>query len=179
MSPAGIAHRVFQSTHLIRGATPAVADLLVSILISIHAPHTRCDKCRLTLTRLKPYFNPRTSYEVRHGFLNQLGHGPDFNPRTSYEVRRNGTLSIVRKPANFNPRTSYEVRRIDPCVRDTRDNFNPRTSYEVRRSGRMRRRSSRNFNPRTSYEVRPEVHEAGQGDGDFNPRTSYEVRLLG
>ena len=87
--------------------------------ISIHAPLTRCDMGDGEDRRKAGYFNPRTSYEVRH-FEKLLAdwardisiHAPltrcdyasfassallsYFNPRTSYEVRQNGRAFTTR-----------------------------------------------------------------------------------
>ena len=57
---------LFQSTHLMRGATEYIRESLDEELISIHAPHARCDMadgkvCR----RMLYYFNPRTPCGVR------------------------------------------------------------------------------------------------------------------
>ena len=59
--------------------------------ISIHAPLTRCDLCYCFGLTKQPYFNPRTSYEVRlYKFSANLQVSCYFNPRTSYEVRHVG-----------------------------------------------------------------------------------------
>ena len=80
--------QLFQSTHLIRGATAVHGgphDLIKisihaphsrcdwaktgqpggSIQISIHAPHSRCDAMPECTAMLRYHFNPRTSFEVR------------------------------------------------------------------------------------------------------------------
>ncbi len=55
----------FQSTHLKRGATGDVMNVTASVIISIHAPQTRCDFRHKLLDHQFFYFNPRTSNEVR------------------------------------------------------------------------------------------------------------------
>ena len=80
---------VFQSTHLLRGATYSDTCTKICSYISIHAPLTRCDKSDASTRMLS---------------LN-------FNPRTSYEVRLPAPLLLARLHRNFNPRTSYEVRQ--------------------------------------------------------------------
>ena len=79
---------IFQSTHLLRGATSDIATIRIAFCyfnprtsyevrpfgigsgriyadISIHAPLTRCDSGRIIWTGSLRNFNPRTSYEVR------------------------------------------------------------------------------------------------------------------
>ena len=60
----------FQSTHLLRGATQCFFLVCIAIPISIHAPLARCDRkhgCGLLRFR---HFNPRTSCEVRQRIRN-------------------------------------------------------------------------------------------------------------
>ena len=58
---------VFQSTLLMRGATRPEAGIDDrSCYISIHAPHARSDIGRISSTRSRFYFNPRSSCEERH-----------------------------------------------------------------------------------------------------------------
>ena len=150
-------HNQFQSTHLLRGATNAPPsqdeallyfnprtsyevrrDILNApaaiIIISIHAPLTRCDmNSKPRSTKRTDHFNPRTSYEVRHCIANLTRKHYDFNPRTSYEVRRKKETGNNQIQNDFNPRTSYEVRRKSKGVgKAAKIYFNPRTSYEVR-----------------------------------------------
>ena len=56
---------VFQSTHLVWGATLTSESFDQTWQISIHAPRVRCDRIFLMKTTLYMYFNPRTSCEVR------------------------------------------------------------------------------------------------------------------
>ena len=55
----------FQSTLLIRGATPCPECLNLIRCISIHAPHTRSDEIFLRWMFYILHFNPRSSYEER------------------------------------------------------------------------------------------------------------------
>ena len=76
-----------------------IAKALNCNLISIHAPHTRCDSARPHVYCPCFYFNPRTSHEVRRLlfrlrtciFLN-------FNPRTSHEVRPKDVDNLTVSP---------------------------------------------------------------------------------
>ena len=190
---------IFQSTHLLRGATGAHSVFQPSGQISIHAPLTRCDESGSKLLSFYKNFNPRTSYEVR---LDRIGYGyawTYFNPRTSYEVRLNQKTFSFSK-SYFNPRTSYEVRRpVLPAEFSVTRDFNPRTSYEVRHhlylpSAAIRKFQSthllRGATSRISYhryECGISIHAPltrcdkwflGRilSVRNFNPRTSYEVR---
>ncbi len=58
-----------------------------SLCISIHAPRVRCDSADNLYNRLRCYFNPRTSCEVRPDVDSKLTIYANFNPRTSCEVR--------------------------------------------------------------------------------------------
>ena len=121
----------FQSTHLMRGATDAGKALARQIDISIHAPHARCDWVWRRQWNLRYDFNPRTSCEVRlRSFVCSL-HLDDFNPRTSCEVRH-AISHAFSKRLDFNPRTSCEVRPSGIADLITNGDFNPRTSCEVR-----------------------------------------------
>ena len=134
MRPCMAPAQVFQSTHLIRGATPGCADGFDQLLISIHAPHSRCDRYCHRRSPPAPNFNPRTSFEVRRcDWLNANGRSEQFQ---STHLIRGATPDVNDLPSPypyFNPRTSFEVR---PCYlyRLIPSNyFNPRTSFEVRR----------------------------------------------
>ena len=56
---------LFQSTHLLRGATNMRPLICPCIHISIHAPLARCDHWQWYTRTHRLYFNPRTSCEVR------------------------------------------------------------------------------------------------------------------
>ena len=101
----------FQSTHLMRGATVGLCRGLKMKLISIHAPHARCDMHHPFLYLAVWHFNPRTSCEVRQQPQLLLRPLINFNPRTSCEVRRYYCLRF-QQSLYFNPRTSCEVRHI-------------------------------------------------------------------
>ena len=55
----------FQSTHPMRGATQLNMCYNIEKMISIHAPHARCDKTREKEKTRTSNFNPRTPCEVR------------------------------------------------------------------------------------------------------------------
>ena len=57
----------FQSTHLLRGATDCRYPIRIQFHVSIHAPLARCDRPARTGRRETAGFNPRTSCEVRPG----------------------------------------------------------------------------------------------------------------
>ena len=56
---------LFQSTHLVWGATTYKLYEFHQEEISIHAPRVRCDWAYVSTQRAVDYFNPRTSCEVR------------------------------------------------------------------------------------------------------------------
>ena len=80
-------NRNFSLTHLLRGATISLAMLPMCILISTHAPLTRCDCSRRYALSGNDYFYSRTSYEVRLDENGNFSEFADFYSRTSYEVR--------------------------------------------------------------------------------------------
>ena len=109
---------MFQSTHLLRGATTEQNFDALTGQVSIHAPLARCDRRTTRVDRYVFRFNPRTSCEVRHPIFlinrlerfvsihaplarcdcNHLGcyrHSHRFNPRTSCEVRQQKDIFIV------------------------------------------------------------------------------------
>ena len=149
----------FQSTPLIRGATtrPRLVTVL-SMRISIHAPHTRSDKPdvkhiqkipRISIhaphtrsdlfvhpekTQIIKNFNPRPSYEERHLRVERWHAGAQISIHAPHT--RSDTLREYR-------RQYYELFQSTPLIRGAtcfhhRLNkgryFNPRPSYEERRS---------------------------------------------
>ena len=60
---------LFQSTLPLRGATKEVSTQDVAVTISIHAPLTGSDKSSAGGQKRPIYFNPRSPYGERHGFL--------------------------------------------------------------------------------------------------------------
>ena len=104
--------KLFQLTHLLRGAT-----------------HASCPR-----RFLQCHFNSRTSCEVR------LTGGNCFCRRHKFQLThllRGATRSLRKKPIaspNFNSRTSCEVRQKYRVVAAQRVDFNSRTSCEVRQS---------------------------------------------
>ena len=107
---------IFQSTHPLRGATPAAAPcVLQGVVISIHAPLAGCDLLRGGQRLLSIQF--QSTHPLR-------GATPDgFAP------------SKTRK--YFNPRTPCGVRRLAMPLKTYRKNFNPRTPCGVRLSSEI------------------------------------------
>ena len=118
--PSGNIDLQFQSTLLMRGATPCVSSHLRlcshfnprssceerlpvsavtfgSALISIHAPHARSDLSATINSRRRLNFNPRSSCEERRKQAGKYGRFSHFNPRSSCEERR--ALSAQFRPA--------------------------------------------------------------------------------
>ena len=104
--------RVFQSTHLVWGATLTEYKKVQDENISIHAPRVRCDWNIRQLLLYLLYFNPRTSCEVRPRCRRnrQL---PFFISIHAPRVRCDSCHSpLLFFESNFNPRTSCEVRHL-------------------------------------------------------------------
>ena len=66
------AYAIFQSTHLVWGATKDVMGFSASLSISIHAPRVRCDYFFLQFFKRHDNFNPRTSCEVRRSIYRRI-----------------------------------------------------------------------------------------------------------
>ena len=58
--------KIFQLTHLLRGATRIAREIETSARISTHAPLARCDRYPRSDRCGDSHFNSRTSCEVRH-----------------------------------------------------------------------------------------------------------------
>ena len=75
---------IFQSTHLVWGATDEWRGVFIFWRISIHAPRVRCDKFQFMNNSIKIYFNPRTSCEVRP--LDRLSIYPEYKFQSTHLV---------------------------------------------------------------------------------------------
>ena len=79
----------FQSTHLLRGATYRLRADDVVVVISIHAPLTRCDYvCPGATFRSEIFQSTHLLRGATGKFIISSFRRFYFNPRTSYEVRR-------------------------------------------------------------------------------------------
>ena len=174
----GISLSLFQSTHLLRGATYP-GQLIVALTSVFQSTHLLRGATifTLSLSAIIRHFNPRTSYEVRPApfsasvsvFLFQSTHL--LRGATSHRQPSPHNIYIsIHAPLTrcdlqifaylatyiyFNPRTSYEVRRREKSLLVTLYAF--QSTHLLRgatRSARVRRSMRRHFNPRTSYEVR-------------------------
>ena len=81
--------RLFQSTHLLRGAT--AIGMLYCVTVR--------------------YFNPRTSCEVRHGLYTHVSAEITFQSTHLLRGATSGFLPLPARSRYFNPRTSCEVRQ--------------------------------------------------------------------
>ena len=99
----------FQSTLLMRGATPLVDARLANRGISIHAPHARSDLMTAKNMSLLIF----QSTLLMRGATQRAS-------RARYRV------------INFNPRSSCEERRPSPAPPTSSSHFNPRSSCEER-----------------------------------------------
>ena len=124
----------FQSTHPLRGATPAVQGLAEAVEISIHAPLAGCDAGVSDQVGAAIYFNPRTPCGVRP-FCCRVPLRPRyFNPRTPCGVRPR----VVPVNVEF-PRISIHAPlagcdHFATCPNANEHSFNPRTPCGVRQS---------------------------------------------
>ena len=170
----------FQSTHPVRGATPAGPRLShVTDLISIHAPRAGCDAYGGVQQTPPCNFNPRTPCGVRLALPRTQYCRPQF--QSTHPVR-GATLKITRahRPQRF--QSTHPVRGATIVRRPgntTRKNFNPRTPCGVR-PGRCRiARRLTHFNPRTPCGVRHGRSHRYPSRCNFNPRTPCGVRPSG
>ena len=99
----------FQSTLLMRGATPIEPHSWYCANISIHAPHARSDLLYPLSLSDSLYFNPRSSCEERLCDFSCPMSLQNFNPRSSCEERRYPCF-LAPSTNNFNPRSSCEER---------------------------------------------------------------------
>ena len=127
----------FQSTHLLRGATDCRYPIRIQFHVSIHAPLARCDRPARTGRRETAGFNPRTSCEVRPGLrleYSKLGlvsiHAP--LARCDYIFANFFVCADVsiHAPLARCDQASAGRSYIFSC-------FNPRTSCEVRQQSKI------------------------------------------
>ena len=129
---------IFQSTHLVWGATSIYSLAPQFSFISIHAPRVRCDIGRFGKIYLLLHFNPRTSCEVRHS--NIFHFILPFTFQSTHLVW--GATSCVfifwrkRAISIHAPRVRCDtINRSKSCRKLY---FNPRTSCEVRPNSRRK-----------------------------------------
>ena len=102
---------LFQSTHLVWGATWLYRLTITVITISIHAPRVRCDFLHFLLLSIVCYFNPRTSCEVRplpFYWRNRISKFQSTHLVWGATLNHSDLLLLL---LYFNPRTSCEVRQ--------------------------------------------------------------------
>ena len=146
---------LFQSTHLVWGATFHRPSHIQNSHISIHAPRVRCDWRKSDFSLLQFHFNPRTSCEVRRltWSLEQYQQAfqsthlvwgatlwPDWYER---RIKFQSTHLVWGatggdKFESFQESISIHAPRVRCDVEDLQilyhvKHFNPRTSCEVRR----------------------------------------------
>ena len=101
----------FQSTPLLRGATPSLHTTVKGAAVSIHAPLARGDDKAERYRAIQAGFNPRPSCEGRRYCGMSKGAERRFNPRPSCEGRH-VARSQKKGERRFNPRPSCEGRRL-------------------------------------------------------------------
>ena len=126
------AHDGFQSSHPIRGATKISAYVMGKERISIHAPHTGCDRAFCRVSGGGSNFNPRTPYGVRLKTTSSPSWSKQFQ---STHPIRGATCLVINGVTVFiisihAPHTGCDARRSKRQV--GKRHFNPRTPYGVR-----------------------------------------------
>ena len=190
----------FQSTPLMRGATPGAMGVRHRRPVSIHAPHARGDSARRCAAIPAPGFNPRPSCEGRPGRRRTRTPSTRFNPRPSCEGRRTkakrmletgrfqstplmrGATEAVLAVAAPDEHVSIHA----PHARgDNLLGCASAIAYMFQSTPLMRgatrcrvalRRLRRSFNPRPSCEGRPSGAPSRIRSTRFNPRPSCEGR---
>ena len=85
----------FQSTHLLRGATDCRYPIRIQFHVSIHAPLARCDVGYIdTWLGLHEFQSTHLLRGATHPYENSNSTRMSFNPRTSCEVRLMAVLKI-------------------------------------------------------------------------------------
>ena len=143
----------FQSTLLMRGATAIMVAAVFHLRISIHAPHARSDCHNGCGSIPSSYFNPRSSCEER---------------RDTTDAWSDNLISIHAPHARSDC--------FSACLTSKMYDFNPRSSCEERPRSSYRRASTRHFNPRSSCEERLLAFMIVKTASYFNPRSSCEER---
>ena len=169
--------RLFQLTHLLRGATCGTVDGGIAMAISTHAPLARCDEEEMKMAM---------DFEIStHAPLARCDSEPadkfpgnrNFNSRTSCEVRRR-KRERMRKLTYFNSRTSCEV-RLDKMMHTPLaqliSTHAPLARCDTSRAKSRRRVFAISTHAPLARCDRPDRRRAGPGR-NFNSRTSCEVR---
>ena len=125
---------VFQSTLLMRGATPFSKSMSDSSLFQSTLLMRGATDYHKAMFGTSKDFNPRSSCEERHV---RSAYRPKveyhFNPRSSCEERLDKSVTVPIYQFDFNPRSSCEERHlIGIKVVAAPVNFNPRSSCEER-----------------------------------------------
>ena len=191
---------LFQSTHLVWGATYDDFLHLSSSHISIHAPRVRCDRMSGLDSVIGVHFNPRTSCEVRRKHTCGDNRHDRFQSThlvwgaTAHRANQNGVFSIsihaprvrcdnqerARGPTDYLFQSTHLVWGATAVVASAarkESYFNPRTSCEVRLISKVLIVCGQEFQSThlvwgatISY-----LHDILRKI-HFNPRTSCEVR---
>ena len=151
-------NKLFQFTHLLRGATSMSDNIATYSYVSIHAPLARCDFSLLTMVQRCSGFNSRTSCEVR--LPGRHRPRPPIQFQFTHLLR--GATSLGRAPGqypqSFNSRTSCEVRLGNDGKRIIFKYVSIHAPLARCDTGLLPFVSNfTSFNSRTSCEVRPMV----------------------
>ena len=194
----------FQSTLLMRGATLLFFHTVLSVLISIHAPHARSDiKSQLLLSKSSAFQSTLlmrgATYKFDAGYYNDLFQSTLLMrgaTRAAFFLARPQEISIHA------PHARSDKHCHNDCGSIPFSYFNPRSSCEERLYAAMSSQlSMSDFNPRSSCEerhfnvsifirhriisihaphARSDQHRLAFSNlrADFNPRSSCEERPI-
>ena len=124
---------VFQSTHPLRGATPAPDWCTLPKAFQSTHPLRGATKAGIDIYLGLDDFNPRTPCGVRPPLFAYINiHGRNFNPRTPCGVRPNGggSSTMTREISIHAPLAGCD--NVGCNVYQLRQDFNPRTPCGVR-----------------------------------------------
>ena len=127
--------KIFQSTHLVWGATISAFLSGIVIYISIHAPRVRCDD--LSPFLLQYFFEFQSTHLVWGAtFLSRIYNFRCFyfNPRTSCEVRPRFSRFFIAASSFQSTHLVWGATWILKSGGKRKWHFNPRTSCEVRQA---------------------------------------------
>ena len=126
--------QIFQSTHLVWGATTMTEYAKNWVKISIHAPRVRCDEGEIDCLTVSQLFQSTHLVWGATRAIIVINIAIALFQSTHLVWGATSRWFICLKDCRyFNPRTSCEVRLLKVAMTyATESNFNPRTSCEVR-----------------------------------------------
>ena len=125
------------------------------VLISIHAPHERCDRrtwgtsCIDDLISIHAPRSDATSNSCAACLC-----GCKFQSTHRVAMRLDWLVRRAGYQGHFNPRTAWAMRQWSARTEQNELHFNPRTAWAMRRASRWYASRATNFNPRTAWAMR-------------------------